>query len=604
MEQNLQHICNEMDHKAYGFMDFQRAYYTNRVDDQHLTEHTTQPFWQSMSLSKRRLASKGLTMDVQITRDRFGRMIKDERMCMRRDGHHLVGNKAMNVKALRTFYKDGKKLSAFKNKEICNVSLLKTEVMGNRAVCPDCGHINTVQSFIDGCDACGSKFTVQDFQTKVSGFSLEEDIGSKVKSTIMHNILMQALVLFGGIVLGALLLILVAFGSYTGGGALMDMVLTVLIVFETFPIAFKSLIILGVIYLIGAICLFLIYRKRILGEEIVKQVLPAFSAGDFYQNLEYKLRNIHLADSAKEVNVFARCPLDSAVRDYKDVVECDMNRLKFRSIQKDSDGYRVKISAKMRLTKYRGKRIAIKYENLDLQLFGRPDVVNKPVAALREYKCPGCGSSINILEGGRCNYCGNTYDYSAFGWVIESYENRRQSIPVHKVLPYVMTGLFVILLGLPILFPMGLSEGTFFEVRHKGVELLNRFEDERPDYNKPDELYAGVVCTESIDWFVLEMWTYTAEDAKSVVDEYKEYLISVGMQPYEDLGNGYVMVYDFANKIADPMESEDVYSYYRIVVMYEGHQIRLQADAVENPGDDLEDVVEDMEDNFKYDTIG
>lgn len=599
MEQDLQQICNEMDQKAYEFMEFQRTYYTNKADDKHLTEHTTQPFWQSMSLSKRRLSSKGLTMDVQITKDAKNKTIKDERLCMCRDGHHLVGHKAMNVKACRTIYKAGKKLAKFNDNEICRISLLKTEVMGDRAACPNCGHMNTISSFIDGCDACGSSFTVQDFQTKVSGFSLEENTGSKIKKTILHNILMQMLVLGLGLVLGSFVMILVMLGSYSGSNNFMNMILTFLAVFETFPTAFMSLIVLGGIYLIGAIGLFLIYKKQILGEELVKKVLPAFSAGDFYQNLEYKLRNIHLADSAKEVNVFARCPLDSVVEDYQDVVECDMNRLKFHHIQKDSDGYRIKISARMRMSVYRKKRIATKYEKLDLQLFGRPDVVNKPAAVLREYKCPGCGSSINLLEGGRCNYCGNIYDYSAFGWVIETYKKHSQSVSLYKVIRYVMTILFVVLIGLPILFPFGVDKGTIFEVRSAGVELLNRAEAERPNYKKPDELYESVVCVDSTDWFVLESWTYKTENAEAVAKEYQEYLESVGMQSYGDLENGYVMVYDFPNKIEDPMEAETVYSSFRIIVMYGTQQILLQTDIVESWGDDLEETVEDMKEDFE-----
>ena len=56
---------------------------------------------------------------------------------------------------------------------------LKADVQGDMAICPNCGHEGKLSSYIDGCDACGAKFLVSDFETKVSGFSLEEDARQK-----------------------------------------------------------------------------------------------------------------------------------------------------------------------------------------------------------------------------------------------------------------------------------------------------------------------------------------------------------------------------------------------------------------------------------------
>ena len=160
-QQDMQNIFYEMDRKAYDFMQFQRDYYADKADDTMLMTRTTQPFWQSLRLSKRRLASKGLSMDVEISHDSKSKTIRDEGLQMRKDGYNLAGNKALNVKVQRRFYKNGKKISAIKNREICNLSLLKAEVNGDQAACPNCGYVSTISSFIDGCDACDSKFTVR-----------------------------------------------------------------------------------------------------------------------------------------------------------------------------------------------------------------------------------------------------------------------------------------------------------------------------------------------------------------------------------------------------------------------------------------------------------
>lgn len=64
-------------------------------------------------------------------------------------------------------------------------SFLKADVQGDMVICPNCGHEGKLTSYIDGCDACGAKFLVSDFETKVSGFSLEEDARQKSISNFM-----------------------------------------------------------------------------------------------------------------------------------------------------------------------------------------------------------------------------------------------------------------------------------------------------------------------------------------------------------------------------------------------------------------------------------
>jgi translation initiation factor 2 gamma subunit (eIF-2gamma) len=34
------------------------------------------------------------------------------------------------------------------------------------------------------------------------------------------------------------------------------------------------------------------------------------------------------------------------------------------------------------------------------------------------FTCPSCASSLSILDGGHCKFCGNTTDLSRYGWVL------------------------------------------------------------------------------------------------------------------------------------------------------------------------------------------
>ena len=569
MSYDMQHICYEMDNKAYGFMEFQKDYYSNKADDIKLMEKTTQPFWQSMRLSKRRLTSKGLTMEVDLTRDAKSKTILDERTSVRKDGHHLAGNKTLNVIAQRKFYKNGKKLFAEKNREICNFSLLKTEVQGERAACPNCGYVDTITSFMDGCDACDAKFTVQDFETKISGYSLEENTSAKIKDTVLKNIKLLVCIIGGFILLGIVMLVISAMRLLVGNTGI-NMVATMMGLYMAItmvPITFRLLIILAAVFAAGTSYLLSIYKNPILNENIVKSQLPEFSARDFYQNLEYKLRNIHLTDKVEEVSVFAHCSLNDIVKDYQDVVECDMTRLKFLQFGKESDGYRANVEAELRLTECRKNRIVTKYEKVNLLLSGKEEIVNKSVATLREYKCSSCGSSLNVLEGGRCTYCGNVFDYSQFGWVIEEYQGQRRPISLYQFIKYVMLTIFVIVFGLNILFPIGFGRENIFQMYDILSQQNEQLEQIITEVKLPDMICEGVTELSRGDFLLERNFEYRAADPDTVMAEYRSYLEEMGFVLYEETENSYTM-YKFFRVDYDPDAS-----YYRIVVTKVGSNI-------------------------------
>ena len=59
-------IEQEMQRAVNRFYVTQKRYYNNEIDDKELANAVTQSFWQSMRLSKRRIESKGLRMDIPV----------------------------------------------------------------------------------------------------------------------------------------------------------------------------------------------------------------------------------------------------------------------------------------------------------------------------------------------------------------------------------------------------------------------------------------------------------------------------------------------------------------------------------------------------------
>lgn len=102
-----------MEAKEADFEQKQNAYFAGQCTDKQLTEDTTQPFYESMRLSRKRLEERNLTVDVQAEEDRSGgrfAMFVDAEMYQGpyKDGGDYVGMHRRGLKIKRTFYRNGK----------------------------------------------------------------------------------------------------------------------------------------------------------------------------------------------------------------------------------------------------------------------------------------------------------------------------------------------------------------------------------------------------------------------------------------------------------------------------------------------------------------
>lgn len=429
---------DKMEAVALDFSQIYGDYYRDQKTDDELLEYTTQPFWQSMGLSKRRLREKGLCLEAdmipestknsQVLREHFkaNKRPMAYKMKVQGDGQFEYGNCVENALVRRRFIKNGKQVYKKVTVEQHVATCLKSQVRGDEAVCPNCGYVGKIASYIDGCDACGSKFTVNDFEPKVSGFSFEQNPYIQFKNLAFSvNGMMCLIFLFT--MLAATIFMFVA-PSFKGtqwigfvGNA----------VFIGFFASFIGAFILAfIVFLLSSVSWVLrwVYGKSIRGEDVATDVVPNISVNDFYQNLEYKIRNIHFSDNEKATNGFAKCRLSEVLPQYKDVVDCNMTYLSFVDGRKTSEGYHIDCIARIHTTKYNGKKIRHAYENVMLGVRGKKNVVDKPVTSMRMYTCKNCGSTLNLLEGAICKFCGSEYDLEEYDWVIDRYETKQKKM--------------------------------------------------------------------------------------------------------------------------------------------------------------------------------
>ncbi len=442
----MEQAKNDMSNMVRKFPEYYSAYFNDREDETKLIQVVTQPFWQSMRLSKKRLDSKDVTMELNITEESSRSIFDFTSFNANRDGNHVVGTSIRNLQVERVFRKGEKKIYSQKESEIGVTSMMQSNIDGGKVACPNCGFVEKVESFIDGCDACGSKFEVQDFETKVSGFALEENAGKKLSKTVKGTFLTLG-ILVGLLIVAAIVGLVVAVAriqmGYNDSYALFA-IMAMPIAIDIVPICIGCIVSLPIAYFVLRIKWIQNYKNRFENEAIVKQIVPTFSSEDFCQNLEYKLRNIHMASRAEEVKSFAECSLDKVVEGYQDVVDCNVSHVKFVNATKTTSGYEVDVEVLMKLVINKKTGIRVRHEKILLKVSGSEQVVLKKSAALREYKCDNCNSSINILEGSTCQYCGAVFDYSNYGWVIKNYEIQKKSANMYRWTRTVLVGGYIL----------------------------------------------------------------------------------------------------------------------------------------------------------------
>ncbi len=441
----------EMEAATLEFSRVYGEYFRNQKSDDELLEYTTQPFWQSMRLSKNRLREKGLMLEVdmipegknsnnEILRERFkaNKRPMSYKMSVKEDGQNEYGTCTQNVLIRRRFLKDGRRIFKKVETEQHVATCLKSKVNGDQACCPNCGFVGSIASFIDGCDACGSRFTVKDFEPKVSGFSFEQNPYIQFKNLATSSNEMIGIIFFAFfLTMMAFVCIAPVFAGSPVVGKIGNYI------FPAFVSLFISVIMMVLLRIIAMI-LRSVYANNIRGKDVANRTMHNMSLNDFYQNLEYKIRNIHLSDKAKEVQVFSKCDLSNTLPMYKDVIDCDMTYLKLLSGNRSQNSYHFDCMARVRMTKCTGKRIHYAYEDVYFGVRGKQGVVDREATTMRMYRCENCGSTLNLLEGAVCKYCGNEYDLENYDWVIDSYSTKKKN---HMVPIFVKLGMIVVFLA-------------------------------------------------------------------------------------------------------------------------------------------------------------
>lgn len=514
--------------KASSFLSVQNLYLSGQKTDAEMTEITTQPFWQSMLLSKKRLKEKELISETTIAKAQKPMTFVSDVSNSRSE----IGTFIQPIKEHKKIYSKGQLLYNKKDDKLITVSAIKINGDEENACCPNCGNLGKISSYIDGCDFCGSKFTVNDFEEKISSFSLEENTPQKVLNVFKYIALVVGILagVFG--LLSVVSIIFAIFMSMSGISTLETISLIIfMIASELSPVFWKVFVYTGILFGILFILAFFLLGCRINKTQMVKSQIRKFSPEDFAQNLEFKLRNIHFASNAKEVNVYSKFDLSSVIANYKDVIECTLSKLTFKSVRKQDNMYFIDADLICSLTKYHNDKIWVESEKIAVTMSAPNDLQNQSLGSIHCYYCPNCASSINLLNGGVCDYCGTKLDYSKYSWIIERYESKGKVTNPFSKIKWLLLAIYA---GIFIAFSvitLCTNHDTIYQLSHYD-ECVDICHKEFDSVAMMHEIVPGVLplagkndATERIWSYYVDVPNLTEHDA---VKAYCEYLSDEG----------------------------------------------------------------------------
>lgn len=531
---------NEFGRKMFGFSDIYREYFKGNINDEQMTNHVSQPFLYSLILSKKRFEKNGLDMELNT---RFIRSPKNviSRPSYEKGERIEAGIYKYDAEVSKKIRKGNKVIYKNKEKKFCFTGVIKAVGDGENAICPRCGHNGKISSYIDGCDYCHSKFQVSDFEEKISMFNTETDGRKKISNICKRMIGFFGVAMFFSIIAIIISFIVLFVATVTNGDALTlsYSAFIFIILFNSVPILKDMIVAFGIISIGLLIGIKIFVRNEKIVKNSVYNQLKDFgisiSPNDFFQNLEYKLRNIHFAEKKSEVEAFASFDLEKVIANYENVVECFVRQIKFLNLGKDGDRYLIDVEVSLSLSRLINKKIKTENEKLILKMSGKSGMKINNINSVMEFACNNCGSTIDILKGGKCDYCGENMDYSEYDWIIDGYYSnvtkdvsdnakekvvfgKKKYVEYYKKLKVQLTFGFVVALIIITSFSLVKNREVIHMIKHQS-EYDKQYNDEYEMLPKFEE----IVSESSLKKVSEESWVFNKVSEYEFEEDFKEF---------------------------------------------------------------------------------
>jgi hypothetical protein len=319
------------------------------------------------------------------------------------------------------------------------------------------------------------------------------------------------------------------------------------------------------------------------------------------------LRNIHFAERKSEVEAFASFDLEEVVTNYENVIECFVHQIKFLNLGKDGDRYLLDVEVILRLSRLINNKIKTENEKIVLKMSGKSGMKINNISSIMEFSCNNCDSAIDILKGGKCDYCGEKMDYSEYDWIIDGYYSniskddlhnlkecvafgKKKYVEYYKKLKTELSIVFVVALVIVVSFTLVKNKEIIHMIRYQS-DYDKQYNDEYEKIPKPEEIESATrfKLLNEESWVFNKVLEYEFEgDFNDFTDEYIEKICNESEYILLSSEDDYFAVYKM-NRF-----DEYIFGCYGLYVEYKDGKINIDFSVY----DVVEDIEEKIEEGF------
>lgn len=151
---------------------------------------------------------------------------------------------------------------------------------------------------------------------------------------------------------------------------------------------------------------------------------PDFSEEEFIGSLDCKLKSIHYATNPQELAAFVKCDIAPFVKSYQNIINCEIGKIAFKNYRIDGEYQYLDIHREIEVLQDCGNYLKPAMGIITVTLAKKVQYKLKNNVTICH--CNHCNSSISLVEGGKCKYCGTEMDYAAYDWIVVNYQHVKE----------------------------------------------------------------------------------------------------------------------------------------------------------------------------------
>ncbi|MDE5967356.1 MAG: hypothetical protein K2G89_11060 [Lachnospiraceae bacterium] len=388
-----------------------KGYRTEREQGKDGIRYISQSFWYGNQLARRAMEARGIILkETYSVHDK-----KDKPMAfsMGNGNHKRITYNDKTVKK-KVYYAGEKPMLKVRTGLEEEYILADTRHVNSKTgYCENCGALNRLTEDYAGCEYCGTPMRMKEIHNKLVS------VQSNLSGDWYQKILLGAVFLIMVFVcLLATALDMKMEGLFSEGitvGNIIYLLLTSLLPAGIMAVLLS--IVLGNLLYVPILLSIHNSGQRVatVGFHMRKRDAN-FSDTEFYGIIQSYVKLWFLSKNRRELGCIAE--IDNYVDD--SVIDADCLACKGQKVWEDDIYTYIQMKLQMRLVKIHGEKLKAVKQLATVTMKRKRGALSS--LATETFTCPSCGSSVNILEGSKCSYCGRALDMVTTDWVLHNVE--------------------------------------------------------------------------------------------------------------------------------------------------------------------------------------